>query len=172
MKYLSILLLAVVGCATVPAKITNPYPTLGMPIAQARIDNAAGDKPAVANDLTAIETAAKKISADYVDDQQMRAEDDAFILKHNNDWLGAKTHRIAKWLIFLGFPIVGLIAALLTYTGGIPAAGHILLGILSGGIHFIHLALIWVISKVRAIRATKSNAATLKAGENVSTTTP
>lgn len=167
MKYLyTVLLSTLIGCQTLPTKINNPYPQLGMPLAQARIDNQAGDKPKVAQDLNNIEVAAKEISAKYVDCEQMRAEDDDYINKHKNDWTGARTQRWAKWIIFLGIPLFSVLGAILTYSGGLPAFAHFVIGILSGGVHFIHLMFIWLINKIKAIRATKANAIILKAQVN------
>jgi hypothetical protein len=162
--YLSILLLTVLGCSAVPMKIVDPYPTMGMPIAQARIDNAKGDKPAVAKDLDNIEVAAKQVSAEYVDVQQMRAEDDAFILKHNGDWLGARTHRLAKLIIFIGAPLVAILGAFLTYSGGLGVFAHVMLGVCSGGIHAIHLAVLWIVNKIKSIRAAKAQAVVIAKG--------
>lgn len=149
MKYLyAILLATVIGCQRLP-QVTNPYPEIGLPIAQARLDLASGDKAKVTIDLDQIESAAKEISAEYVDTQQMRAEDDAFITKHKNDWTGARFQRWEKWVVLLGFPLFAIVGGVLTYTGGLPAAAHIFFGLLSGGLHFVHISILWVINKFK-----------------------
>jgi hypothetical protein len=150
--YKILILLLLAGCGAIKQPVNDPTSKLLLPIVQAQNDLQKKDYPALEKDLVNAKAAAIYVANQDVKYQQDDNQKTKYISDHYNDLLGAKAHRIERTVLFIGVPLFFILGGFLIYSGNVTVfavVAHFFLGILTLGIHWVHLAIVRLVQFFR-----------------------